>query len=42
MTVFLKGGSRSFSDLVVEDDRFTTLLEYEENERKLMLKECLS
>ena len=40
-TAFLNGESRPFPDLVVEDDRLTALLEFEENDSKMMLKQCL-
>ena len=40
-TAFLNGASRPFPDLVVENDKLTALLEFEENGRKMMLKQCL-
>ena len=40
-TAFLNDASRPFPDLVVEDDRHTALLEFEENGSKMMSKQCL-
>ena len=40
-TAFLNSESRPFPDLVVEDGRLTALLEFEENDSQMMLKQCL-